>query len=134
MGGLTEDVLAEAARGDQYALGVVYRALAPTVQAFLLAHGAEDPEDLANEVFLQVLPRLDRLRGGVAGLRTFVFSVAHARSVDEVRRRARRPRQAPYDAARDPRATASAEHLALEDRATYLREVLTALNEVNARW
>jgi RNA polymerase sigma-70 factor (ECF subfamily) len=99
------------------------------VQAFLLAHGAEDPEDLTNEVFLHVLPRLDRLHGGVAGLRTFVFSVAHARSVDEVRRRARRPRQAPYDADRDARVTVSAEQVALEDRAAYLREVLGRLNE-----
>ncbi|RYP81870.1 sigma-70 family RNA polymerase sigma factor [Nocardioides guangzhouensis] len=126
---LTEEVLADAARGDQYALGVVYRALAPTVQAFLLAHGAEDPEDLTNEVFLHVLPRLSALKGGVAGVRTFVFSVAHARSVDEVRRRARRPRQAPYDPDRDRRAAASAEHDALDERASYLRDVLAQLND-----
>ena len=88
---ITDDVLHDAARGEQHALGVVYRALAPTVQAFLHARGAEDAEGLTNEVFLQVLPRISTLTGGPAGLRTFVFSVAHARAVDEVRRRGRRP-------------------------------------------
>jgi len=126
---LTEDVLADAARGDQHALGVVYRTLAPTVQAYLLARGTEDPEGLTNEVFLQVLPRLRDLRGGATGLRTFVFSVAHARSVDDLRRQARRPRQAPYDPDRDVRTAPSAEHDALAERVTYVREVLGRLNE-----
>lgn len=126
---ITEDVLHDAARGEQRALGVVYRALAPKVQAFLRARGAEDPEGLTNEVFLQVLPRLTTLTGGTAGLRTFVFSVAHARAVDDVRRRGRRPRQAPYDPETDHRVSDSAETEALAARADHLRAVLDQLND-----
>lgn len=126
---LSDDVLHDAARGEQHALGVVYRALAPTVQAFLHARGAEDAEGLTNEVFLQVLPRIGTLTGGSAGLRTFVFSVAHARAVDDVRRRVRRPRQAPYHPEQDDRVAASAENEALGRRASHLRSVLDLLND-----
>ena len=129
MGEIPDRVLEEAARGDQHALALVYRGLAPSVQAFLRARGAEDPEGLTNEVFLHVLPRLGSLRGGAAGLRAFVFSVAHARAVDDVRRRTRRPRQAPYDPETDGRTAGSAESRVVEDGGAHLRQVLGALNE-----
>ena len=48
-----------------------------------------------------------------AGLRTFVFSVAHARLVDDVRRRARRPAELPYEPELDDRHEPSAEHAAV---------------------
>jgi RNA polymerase sigma factor (sigma-70 family) len=68
---------------------------------------------LTSDVFVSVLQRMDRLVGGVAGLRTFVMSVAHARYVDEARRRRRQPQAAAYDATLDPRITGSAEDEAL---------------------
>ena len=93
---LTDDLVSAAVAGDVDALGVVYRLLSPKVLGYLKAHGAEDPEGLTNEVFLHVLRRLGGLVGGSAGLRTFVFSVAHARLVDDVRRRSRRPAEARF--------------------------------------
>ncbi len=66
------------------------------------------------EVFLAVLPRLQTVTGGVAGLRTFVFSVAHARMVDDHRRQSRRPVKLPFDAEMDQREASSAEAEALE--------------------
>ena len=80
---------------------------------YLTAHGADDPEGLTNDVFVHVLRRLGGLVGGAAGLRTFVFSVAHARLVDDVRRRARRPAEHPYEPDLDDRRSSSAEHAAL---------------------
>ena len=93
----------------------VYAVLSPKVLGYLRAHGAEDPEGLTNEVFLHVLRRLGGLVGGASGLRTFVFSVAHARLVDDVRRRARRPAEHPYEPELDDRCEQSAEHAALTD-------------------
>jgi RNA polymerase sigma-70 factor (ECF subfamily) len=86
---ITEDVLAAAVRGDGDAIATIWRELSPVVAGYLASRGVADVEGVTSDVFLALLPRLRRLSGGVAGLRTFVFSVAHARVVDETRRRAR---------------------------------------------
>ena len=106
---LDEDVVADAVAGRPAALTAVYQALAPTVRGYLLARGSEDPDGLTNEVFVQVIPRLPHLHGGESGLRALVFSVAHARLVDELRRRSRRPQLTAYDASADRRRVVSAE-------------------------
>lgn len=110
---LTDDVVLRAAAGDQVAFAAVYDTLSPSVLGYLRARGVEDPEGLTSEVFLGVYPRLAQLRGGAEGLRTLVFSVAHARAVDDVRRRARRPRSAPYEPEHDVRTSESAEQHAV---------------------
>ncbi|MEO5711211.1 MAG: RNA polymerase sigma factor [Nocardioidaceae bacterium] len=110
---LTDDLVADAVNGDADALGVIYAVLSPKVLGYLKAHGAEDPEGLTNDVFVHVLRRLGGLVGGASGLRTFVFSVAHARLVDDVRRRARRPVEQAYEPDLDDRREHSAEHAAL---------------------
>jgi RNA polymerase sigma-70 factor (ECF subfamily) len=84
------------------------------VVGYLTGRGVNDPEALTSDVFVAVLPRLPELTGGVAGLRTFVFSVAHARAVDDVRRRARRPEAVEFDPVRHDSVAASAEHEAME--------------------
>jgi RNA polymerase sigma-70 factor (ECF subfamily) len=99
--------------GDAEAFRVIYRALSPVVHGYLRAKGVSDPEGTTSEVFLTLLPRLNELRGGAAGLRTFVMSVAHARMVDDQRRQARRLEHLEYDPRTDTRMAASAEHEAL---------------------
>ncbi|MEO7943832.1 MAG: sigma-70 family RNA polymerase sigma factor [Marmoricola sp.] len=108
-----DDVVREAASGDQIAFRELYDALAPKVLGYLRARGVDDPEGLTNEVFLAVYPRLRSLTGGATGLRTLVFSVAHARVVDEARRRARRPVSFSYDPEYDERTIDSAEQVAV---------------------
>ncbi|BAS07164.1 hypothetical protein AHiyo4_05860 [Arthrobacter sp. Hiyo4] len=54
----------------------MYRTYASQVLGYLTARGVEDPEAVMQEVFIAVLPRLQKVTGGVAGLRTFVFSEA----------------------------------------------------------
>jgi RNA polymerase sigma-70 factor (ECF subfamily) len=66
------------------------------------------------EVFLAVLPRLETVSGGTHGLRTFIFSVAHARMVDDHRRQSRTPVKLPFDPELDLREESSAEAEALE--------------------
>ncbi|HKC27276.1 MAG TPA: hypothetical protein VKB75_04630, partial [Jatrophihabitans sp.] len=92
-----DDVVRAAVHGDKDAFAMLWRELSPTVFAYLSARGAADPEALTSDVFLAVLPRLPELEGGAAGLRTFVFSIAHARLVDEFRRNARRPASVEFD-------------------------------------
>jgi len=115
---LSDEAAAAARSGDLDALAEVYRALAPRVLGYLRARGVEDPEGTTSEVFLAVIPQLRQLRGGAAGLSTLVFSVAHARSVDEVRRAVRRPKVWEYDSAIDPRLEPSAEVVAIGNVAT----------------
>jgi RNA polymerase sigma-70 factor (ECF subfamily) len=92
------------------------------VAGYLAGRGAGDPEGLTSDVFVAVLPRLAGLSGGVAGLRTFVFSVAHARAVDDLRRRTRRPAPVTLDgpgaAPVEPRPAESAEDAALDHLGT----------------
>ena len=127
---LTESTVEDAKSGSSDAVSAVYRVLAPKVLGYLRSRGAEDPEGLTNEVFLAVIPRLTSLEGGVAGLRTLVFSVAHARYVDETRRRTRRPAQTAYEQEYDDRTTPSAEVTAIEKTgSTQMMQWLAQLGE-----
>ncbi|SHH01637.1 RNA polymerase sigma-70 factor, ECF subfamily [Jatrophihabitans endophyticus] len=116
-----EDVLAAAQRGSEHAFALIWRELSPSLLGYLAARGVPDPEGTASDVFVTLFRRLGELTGGVAGLRTFVFSVAHARAVDEHRRRSRRPAAVEFD--RDEHdgvvgAAASAEDEALHRSST----------------
>ena len=47
--------------------------------------GHPDPDEVSGATFETIVRRIDRFDGGQPELRTFVFSVAHARIVDELR-------------------------------------------------
>lgn len=130
MPGLSELEVASAVAGEPAALRRVYDVLSPALVAYLRSRGSEDPEGLTQDVFLALLPRLGQLHGGATGLRTLAFSLAHARLVDEMRRRATRPAVQPYEPSADPRSSASAEEQALSElRAVELYRLLAELNE-----
>lgn len=95
--------------GRPWGLRAVYEELAPRVHGYLRARGASEPEDLTSEVFLTVFSRLATVTGGASGLRTLVFSVAHARLVDDLRRRSRRGDAVPYEPWHDERTAPSPE-------------------------
>jgi RNA polymerase sigma factor (sigma-70 family) len=127
---LGDFVVEAAADGDPDALETVYRSLAPRVLSYLRAQGVEDPEGVTDDVFMATFPRLSDMRGGASGLRTLVFSVAHARAVDEHRRRARWPQQASYEPSLDPRLVESAETVVLQTVTTgEVGELLDDLGE-----
>jgi RNA polymerase sigma-70 factor (ECF subfamily) len=86
-----ESVLFAARAGAEWAWARIYEELAPSVAGYLRAHGAADPEDLVGEVFLQVVRGLDGFSGPEPAFRAWVFTIAHRRLVDDVRRRVRRP-------------------------------------------
>jgi RNA polymerase sigma-70 factor (ECF subfamily) len=107
------DRIAAAKRGEAWALRDIWQTFSPRVQGYLTGRGVADAEDLTSEVFIGVFERLPRFRGDEAALRTFVFSVAHARYVDHVRRTSRRGGTVPFDTTLHDGITASAETEAL---------------------
>ena len=127
---IRDEVVRDAVSGDPLAFRELYDALAPKVLGYLRARGVEDAEGLTSEVFLAVYPRLPGLTGGAAGLRTLVFSVAHARAVDDARRRSRRPTSFSYDPEFDERTNDSAEHVAVASlEAERALELMSELND-----
>ena len=124
---LTEQMVSAARANSPAALRAVYESLSPAVLGYLRSKGCDDPEALTQDVFLTVFSKISTVSGGAAGLRTFAFSVAHARMVDDHRRRERQPATAPYDAQLDTRFTDSAEDIVLQSRlgATQMLEGLT---------
>lgn len=124
-----EDAFVAAQAGQAWALRAVYEELAPRVHGYLRARGASEPEDLTSEVFLTVFSKLDTVTGGPAGLRTLAFSVAHARLVDDLRRRANRGATVSYEDWHDERTAASSEDEAV-DRIS-AEEIVALLDELS---
>src|SRR4051812_36700082 len=89
-----DDVLTAAQAGAAWAFEVIYRDLAPAVTGYLRLHGAAEPDDLASETFIGVFTGLAGFGGDEAGLRSWVFTIAHRRLLDDWRRRGRRPQAA----------------------------------------
>jgi RNA polymerase sigma-70 factor (ECF subfamily) len=89
-----DDVLAAAQAGAAWAFERLYRDLAPGVTGYLRLHGATEPDDLASETFIGVFTGLAGFSGDEAGLRSWVFTIAHRRLMDDWRRRSRRPQLA----------------------------------------
>ena len=84
-------VLAGARSGDGTAFERLYLAFAPSVAGYLRLQGIEDPDGLTNEVFLSVFGRLREFAGDEDGFRSWLFTIAYRRVVDDRRRRSRRP-------------------------------------------
>jgi RNA polymerase sigma factor (sigma-70 family) len=79
-------ILKAARQGAPWAFEAIYRDLAPAVLGYLRGQGASEPEDLASEVFVGIVRGLDRFEGDERAFRTWVFTIAHRRLVDERRR------------------------------------------------
>lgn len=117
--GVLSDEVVDAARLHAgWACRRIFEELAPAVAGYLRSRGVREVEDVTSDVFLAVFQRLPRFEGGGAELRSFVFTIAHHRAVDDLRRRGRAPEATPLDEASDPRQVASAETSALEQLGT----------------
>ncbi|WP_394769758.1 RNA polymerase sigma factor [Lacisediminihabitans sp.] len=110
---LTDEMLAHGRSNPAEVFTLVYQRLSPSVHGYLVARGVDDPEAVTHDVFLALYPRLATVSGGVKGLKRLIFSIAHARSVDHHRQRARSPMITEYLPELDSRFTASAEDHAL---------------------
>lgn len=100
----------------------VYRALAPAVLGYFRAHRMDDPEALTGDVFVGVTQGLGRFRGDDRALRRWVFTLAHHRRVDAIRRSVRDP------TARDVTPPATA----VDDPEAFDPELVQALDRLTA--
>jgi RNA polymerase sigma factor (sigma-70 family) len=106
-------VLCGARAGEAAAFQALYDDLSRPVAAYLRGRGLTDVEDVTSEVFLAVFTGLARFKGDEADFRSWVFTIAHRRMVDEYRKRGRAPQLVPWEAETDVRTTGSAEEGAL---------------------
>jgi len=81
--------LEEARSGSRPALGALYRDLFPGVLGYLRARVPGEAEDLASEVFLDVVSGLHRFSGDESGFRGWVFTIARRRAIDLGRKASR---------------------------------------------
>lgn len=69
----------------------IYRQLAGQVASYLRWHRASDPDGLTNDVFAQVHRNLAGFEGDEQGFRSWLFTIAHHRMIDDRRRASRQP-------------------------------------------
>lgn len=86
-----EGVLLAARANAPWAFQRLYEDLAPTVTGYLRLRGAAEPDDLCSEVFLGLFRNLRSFSGDEDGFRSWVFTIAHRRLLDERRSAGRRP-------------------------------------------
>jgi len=85
------NVLAAAQANAGWAFQRLFDELARPVVGYLRVQGAREPDDLANEVFLGVFSGIGSFQGSEEQFRSWVFTIAHRRLIDERRRLGRRP-------------------------------------------
>jgi RNA polymerase sigma-70 factor (ECF subfamily) len=76
--------------GDWEALAELWRTHNPSVLRYLRARRAVSPDDVASHVWVDVATSIHRFEGGPEEFRRWLFTIAHRRSVDSIRRSVRR--------------------------------------------
>jgi RNA polymerase sigma factor (sigma-70 family) len=88
----TLGALVEHARGGcPRAFERLYVSLAGQVASYLRWHRTSDPDGLTNDVFVQVHRNLSTFEGDMHGFRSWLFTIAHHRMIDDRRRANRQP-------------------------------------------
>jgi RNA polymerase sigma-70 factor (ECF subfamily) len=84
-------LVVDARNGCPTAFENIYRMLAGQVASYLRWHRASDPDGLTNDVFAQVHSNLPRFEGDDQSFRSWLFTIAHHRMIDDRRRSHRQP-------------------------------------------
>ena len=80
----------DAARaGERDALAILWRTHQAPLLRYLRARRMVSAEDVASQVWIDVARSIERFEGGADDFRRWLFTIAHRRSVDEVRRAVR---------------------------------------------
>ena len=97
-----ESVLRAAQAGGGWAWERVYTDVHATLVGYFRSQGGSDPEALAGDVLLRVAGAIGGFSGDYAKFRSWVFTVAHHRLIDDRRQRQRRPATVAQDDAPEP--------------------------------
>jgi RNA polymerase sigma factor (sigma-70 family) len=79
----------DARAGSGAAFTDLWRRLSPVVAGYVRGRGVHDAEDVTSEVFLAAFRGLAGFDGDGAAFRRWLFTIAHHRAVDAVRRQSR---------------------------------------------
>jgi len=91
--------LAGAHAGHGWAFEALFAWLGPPIAAYIRARRVEDPDDLANEVFLRAFRNIRTFRGDEDRYRSWMFTIARNAVLDDQRRARRRPSTTELDEA-----------------------------------
>ena len=84
-------ILAAAQDGSEDAFAALWRDANPALLRYLRVAASEAAEDVAAEIWVQVVRGLAKFRGDERDWRGWLFTIARRRALDERRRRARHP-------------------------------------------
>jgi RNA polymerase sigma-70 factor (ECF subfamily) len=87
-------VIERARNGEREALGELWRAYQPALLRYLRSRRTTSPDDVASQVWADVASSLTRFEGDADDFRRWLFTIAHRRSVDSIRRAVRDDRVA----------------------------------------
>ena len=79
-------MLERARQGESEGLAELWRAFQAPLLRYLATKRMQSPEDVASRVWIDVASSIDRFEGDDDDFRRWFFTIAHRRSVDEVRR------------------------------------------------
>ena len=88
-----ESILAAAQAGAEWAWRIMYDEYYATLVGYFRSQGSRDPEALAGDVLLRMSRTIHSFEGTEGKYRSWVFTIAHNRLIDERRSRTRRPEQ-----------------------------------------
>lgn len=86
-----EHILAAARSGDEQAFAALWRSLQPPLLRYLRVLAPKIADDVASEVWLQVVRGLRGFSGDEAGFKAWLFTIARNKVTDTARQAARRP-------------------------------------------
>jgi RNA polymerase sigma-70 factor (ECF subfamily) len=98
----SDSLVARARTGDQAALAQLWRQLNPLLLRYLRGRLGDGADDVAAQTWLDAARRLEEFRGDDTDFRRWIFTIARHRSIDELRRRGRRPEDPPSALSVDP--------------------------------
>ena len=104
--------VAAARAGDTDAFGWIWQALSPRVNGYLKGRGVSASDDVTSEVFLAAFSSIGTFTGDAAAFRSWLFTIAHHKAVDVLRRKVDVDEYTPEA---DPRSSASAEDDAMDE-------------------
>jgi RNA polymerase sigma-70 factor (ECF subfamily) len=86
-----DSVLIAARSGAEWAWARLVNGIDPTLRGYVRGQGGTDLDDLVSETWLHVARGIHRFEGDESQFRSWVFTIAHHRIIDERRRFGRKP-------------------------------------------
>jgi RNA polymerase sigma factor (sigma-70 family) len=85
-----DDLVRAAVAGGGWAFERIWLALSPAVAGYARSRGVRDVDDVVSNVFLAAFQRVGEFRGSGAAFRSWLFTIAHHKIVDDLRIQQRR--------------------------------------------